>query len=176
MLKPVASTLVGILFVLLINSHQSSAKRTITYVNIDGLQNGDHHLYSINERFKRDLDNQPSPKNPSLIDDFTRPFNTTEIPEFPHEITQEEQKKSNITTDNHTYYNITYIYDQAASNSYWINMKALKDSVRHEMLSNAHRRAATVRLSFKFPFYGYKIENLTIATGGFLFLGEAGKF
>jgi hypothetical protein len=34
------------------------------------------------------------------------------------------------------------------------------------------RRAATVTLSFKFPFYGHFVENITIATGGFLYTGE----
>jgi hypothetical protein len=69
---------------------------------------------------------------------------------------------------------VTYINKDGTADQYWINMNTVKESVRHEMLSSAHRRAATVRLQFKFPFYGYKVENITIATGGFLFLGEAG--
>jgi len=33
------------------------------------------------------------------------------------------------------------------------------------------RRAATISLNFSFPFYGHDVENITIATGGFLYLG-----
>ena len=34
------------------------------------------------------------------------------------------------------------------------------------------RRAATIHLSFDFPFYGHEVRNITIATGGFLYTGE----
>ena len=40
------------------------------------------------------------------------------------------------------------------------------------MLSQSYRRAATINLSFKFPFYGHPVENITIATGGFLYTGD----
>lgn len=30
----------------------------------------------------------------------------------------------------------------------------------------------TIKLSFDFPFYGHKVRNITIATGGFLYTGE----
>ena len=42
----------------------------------------------------------------------------------------------------------------------------------HSMLSQSYRRAATINLKFKFPFYGHAVENITIATGGFLYTGE----
>lgn len=57
----------------------------------------------------------------------------------------------------------------------------------HSMLSQSYRRAATINLSFKFPFYGHEVrlldfclqlylylqvENITIATGGFLYTGD----
>ena len=34
------------------------------------------------------------------------------------------------------------------------------------------RRAATVPLSFDFPFYGHNVSNIKIATGGFLYTGQ----
>merc|ERR1711962_612178 len=43
---------------------------------------------------------------------------------------------------------------------------------QHNMLSQSYRRAATINLSFKFPFYGHAVENITIATGGFLYTGD----
>lgn len=30
----------------------------------------------------------------------------------------------------------------------------------------------TINLSFTFPFYGYNVSNVTIATGGFLYIGD----
>ena len=42
----------------------------------------------------------------------------------------------------------------------------------HSMLSQSYRRAATINLKFKFPFYGHEVENITIATGGFLYTGD----
>ena len=30
----------------------------------------------------------------------------------------------------------------------------------------------TIKLKFDFPFYGHKVRNVTIATGGFLYTGE----
>lgn len=44
--------------------------------------------------------------------------------------------------------------------------------ITHQMLSQAHRRAAVIVLSFDFPFYGHMVRNITIATGGFLFTGD----
>lgn len=44
--------------------------------------------------------------------------------------------------------------------------------MEHNMLSKSYRRAATIQLNFKFPFYGHEVENITIATGGFLYTGD----
>lgn len=60
--------------------------------------------------------------------------------------------------------------DVAEVDRYWID--ASHDLTAHEMLSDSHRRAATITLKFAFPFYGHPIKNITIATGGFLYLGE----
>jgi len=35
-----------------------------------------------------------------------------------------------------------------------------------------HVTLQTVKLKFDFPFYGHKVRNITIATGGFLYTGE----
>lgn len=45
------------------------------------------------------------------------------------------------------------------------------DVKEHPMLSKSYRRAATIPLSFRFPFYGHEVANITIATGGFLYTG-----
>ncbi|XP_008312356.1 plexin domain-containing protein 1-like isoform X2 [Cynoglossus semilaevis] len=56
----------------------------------------------------------------------------------------------------------------------WIDLDSLhKSQVRiHGLLSNAHRQAARVALSFDFPFYGHYLRQIIVATGGFIFMGE----
>uniref|UniRef100_A0A3B4F093 Plexin domain-containing protein 1-like n=1 Tax=Pundamilia nyererei TaxID=303518 RepID=A0A3B4F093_9CICH len=58
--------------------------------------------------------------------------------------------------------------------SLWVDMDNLhKNQVRiHGILSNAHRQAARVALSFDFPFYGHYLRQIIIATGGFIYMGE----
>lgn len=82
--------------------------------------------------------------------------------------------------DNHQFYKPEYIDDPQRAMSYWVDFSKLplsqnKDQTapyRHEMLSNSHRRAAPIKLSFEFPFYGQPLRNIIIATGGFLYVGE----
>ncbi|XP_055536631.1 plexin domain-containing protein 2 [Wyeomyia smithii] len=71
--------------------------------------------------------------------------------------------------DYHTYYNSVWTTDKSASEAYW---KRLDNMNVSSLLSNSHRRATTVLLSFDFPYYGYPIRNITIATGGFLYTGD----
>lgn len=63
--------------------------------------------------------------------------------------------------------------------SYFMNLDQVNNSephrgkvMEHSMLSKSYRRAATVKLNFSFPFYGHEVENITIATGGFLYTGD----
>lgn len=75
--------------------------------------------------------------------------------------------------DAHKYYVGQFVKD----NSLWVDLDKLKqenDSMvkEHKMLSKSYRRAATVPLSFPFPFYGHNVTNITIATGGFLYTGD----
>ncbi|KAM6238521.1 plexin domain-containing protein 1 [Porphyrio hochstetteri] len=42
----------------------------------------------------------------------------------------------------------------------------------HGILSNTHRQASRILLSFDFPFYGHLLRQVTIATGGFIFMGD----
>ncbi|XP_058837278.1 plexin domain-containing protein 2 [Topomyia yanbarensis] len=71
--------------------------------------------------------------------------------------------------DYHTYYNSVWTTDKSASDAYWNRLDNMNVS---SLLSNSHRRATTVLLSFDFPYYGYPIRNITIATGGFLYTGD----
>ncbi|KAK0089415.1 hypothetical protein PV325_007573 [Microctonus aethiopoides] len=83
--------------------------------------------------------------------------------------------QNNITKteeDTHRYYNSTFIVDESIGKSFWVDMEKHPDRKVNDLLSKSHRRAATVILTFDFPFYGHKVRNITIATGGFLYTGE----
>uniref|UniRef100_A0A1I7TFT6 PSI domain-containing protein n=1 Tax=Caenorhabditis tropicalis TaxID=1561998 RepID=A0A1I7TFT6_9PELO len=79
----------------------------------------------------------------------------------------------------HQYYQAeTYVGDEEKLKKYWVNveqfMKKPKTigNMSHPLLSQSYRRAVGARLQFKFPFYGHKMANLTIATGGFIYIGD----
>ncbi|XP_017774361.1 PREDICTED: plexin domain-containing protein 2 [Nicrophorus vespilloides] len=88
----------------------------------------------------------------------------------------ETLKQHNIKTtqtDNHKYYNSSIKTDSTTGDVYWVNMTDNMNNVKvSELLSTSHRRAATVKLNFEFPFYGHILRNVTIATGGFLYTGD----
>ncbi|VVC36342.1 Hypothetical protein CINCED_3A022425 [Cinara cedri] len=95
--------------------------------------------------------------------------------DFPSSITNETLENNNITktkNDSHIYYNSSTINNKSLFNNYWIDLENHPNSSVHEMLSDSHRRAATINLKFQFPFYGHLINSTTVATGGFLYLGD----
>ncbi|KAJ8365328.1 hypothetical protein SKAU_G00141590 [Synaphobranchus kaupii] len=83
--------------------------------------------------------------------------------------------KTHIVEDSHTYYSWrSFGPAEWSTEQLWVDMEALQHGqVRmHGILSNTHRQAAQVPLSFEFPFYGHYLRQVTIATGGFIFTGE----
>jgi len=87
----------GLLLIILVIDYSNANQRTITYVDIDGVHNNDHTFNLINERHKRDLE---LPRN-ALIDQFTKPFNTSEAPEFPQELREKNETITTNKTKNH---------------------------------------------------------------------------
>nr|XP_060636764.1 plexin domain-containing protein 1 [Anolis sagrei ordinatus] len=83
--------------------------------------------------------------------------------------------KTQIVEDNHNYY-ISRIYGpgEMRAKELWVEIaEANRSQVKvHGILSNTHRQASRVILSFDFPFYGHHLRQVTIATGGFIFMGE----
>ncbi|GIY71628.1 plexin domain-containing protein 2 [Caerostris darwini] len=78
-----------------------------------------------------------------------------------------------VQHDYHEYYNSTFYTLPDEGKQFWIDLDGpLRQTTIHEMLSNSHRQATTVELSFEFPFYGQILRNVTIATGGFLYMGD----
>ncbi|XP_041752905.1 plexin domain-containing protein 2-like [Coregonus clupeaformis] len=91
-------------------------------------------------------------------------------------LTEERHDNSSQIEDmNHNYYT-SKIYGAAetAGKSLWVDIDQLdpgKGKI-HGLLSNTHRQAARVHLSFDFPFYGHILREITVATGGFIYTGD----
>ncbi|XP_070842514.1 plexin domain-containing protein 2 [Chaetodon trifascialis] len=77
-------------------------------------------------------------------------------------------------TDHDYYTSKTYSPSDPMSKDLWVNINHMeKDKVKiHGILSNTHRQAARVNLSFDFPFYGHFLREITVATGGFIYTGD----
>ncbi|XP_060775052.1 uncharacterized protein plxdc2a [Neoarius graeffei] len=81
---------------------------------------------------------------------------------------------SHIEQDmDHIYY-ISKIYQSTdiAGKNLWVNFKHMDKGKVHGVLSNTHRQALTVNLSFEFPYYGHLLREITVTTGGFLYTGD----
>ncbi|CAN9508739.1 unnamed protein product [Ophioblennius macclurei] len=80
-----------------------------------------------------------------------------------------------IVEDTHRYYRWqSFGPADGRTEELWVELNRLhKSQVRvHGILSNTHRQAARVALSFDFPFYGHHLRQIIVATGGFIFMGE----
>uniref|UniRef100_A0A4W4DUS1 PSI domain-containing protein n=2 Tax=Electrophorus electricus TaxID=8005 RepID=A0A4W4DUS1_ELEEL len=77
-------------------------------------------------------------------------------------------------TDHNYYTSKTYGPNEPMSKELWVNIDQMeKEKVKiHGILSNTHRQAARVNLSFDFPFYGHFLREITVATGGFIYTGD----
>uniref|UniRef100_A0A8C1TWI8 Plexin domain containing 2 n=1 Tax=Cyprinus carpio TaxID=7962 RepID=A0A8C1TWI8_CYPCA len=77
-------------------------------------------------------------------------------------------------TDHNYYTSKTFGPSDPMSKELWVNIDQMeKDNVKiHGILSNTHRQAARVNLSFDFPFYGHLLREITVATGGFIYTGD----
>lgn len=84
----------------------------------------------------------------------------------------EDHNINKTQEDTHVYYNSSFTIDADLGKNYWKDMDNTSNVKVNDLLSRSHRRAATVKLSFDFPFYGHPIRNVTIATGGFMYTGE----
>ncbi|XP_052257567.1 plexin domain-containing protein 1-like isoform X38 [Dreissena polymorpha] len=103
-------------------------------------------------RFRRQVDNSS----------MTTPMTTT----APEKTTTPDFLDYNIAHDDHSYYKSLTI-KQSNIADYWVE---LKDAKGHQTLSDSHRTAVTASLPFMFLFYGHPVTNVTIATGGFLYM------
>ncbi|XP_078280823.1 plexin domain-containing protein 1-like isoform X1 [Rhinoraja longicauda] len=80
-----------------------------------------------------------------------------------------------VVEDYHKYYTSrSFGASDPRTRDLWVDFTKMdKDKVKvHGILSNTHRQASRLILSFDFPFYGHYLRQITIATGGFIFTGD----
>ncbi|XP_028817857.1 plexin domain-containing protein 2 isoform X2 [Denticeps clupeoides] len=97
--------------------------------------------------------------------------------DFPGMLSEEERDNSTQMeedTDHNYYTSKAYGPTDPMSQDLWVNIDQMdKEKVKiHGILSNTHRQAARVNLSFDFPFYGHLLREITVATGGFIYTGD----
>lgn len=87
--------------------------------------------------------------------------------------------EQDVQTTDHTYYTMTsYTNNPEMFVKYYVDAQAMlkmPDAEGHEnhpSLVKSYRKAAGAQIGFAFPFYGHNIYNLTIATGGFCYVGD----
>ncbi|XP_039187309.1 plexin domain-containing protein 2 isoform X1 [Crotalus tigris] len=129
--------------------------------------------YRYSHRWKRhsELLKSVDTNRASIGQDSSKPGGFTDLlPDDTHDNTTQIEEDMD-----HNYYT-SRIYGpfDSSSRDLWVNIdKMEKDKVKiHGILSNTHRQAARVNLSFDFPFYGHFLREITVATGGFIYTGE----
>ncbi|XP_068670739.1 plexin domain-containing protein 2-like isoform X2 [Montipora foliosa] len=77
-------------------------------------------------------------------------------------------KKENCTEKiNHKYY-VSEVYHDGQR--FWRDIKGNPKTVVQKDLSDHYLRKATLKLSFKFPYYGHYLDRVVLTTGGFLYM------
>ncbi|XP_069770770.1 plexin domain-containing protein 2-like isoform X2 [Narcine bancroftii] len=122
-------------------------------------------------RLKRQQPQSVDTNRASPEQDFADP---TKIFDIQPAVDNNNDTKIEENTDHNYYTSRTYGPGDAVTRELWVNMEQMeKDKVKiHGILSNTHRQAARVNLSFDFPFYGHFLREITVATGGFIYTGE----
>lgn len=135
----------------------------------------DVSLYS--HRWRRWLHPNPRSMDSNRASQEQDQVPPAEEPGFPGLLSAEDtDNSSQIEEDmDHDYYTSkTYSPSDPVSRGMWVNIDDMdKGKVKiHGILSNTHRQAARVNLSFDFPFYGHSLREITVATGGFIYTGD----
>uniref|UniRef100_A0A8C6XKU8 Plexin domain containing 2 n=1 Tax=Naja naja TaxID=35670 RepID=A0A8C6XKU8_NAJNA len=131
----------------------------------------DSYRYSYRWKRHSELLKSVDTNRASIGQDSSEPGGFTDLlPDDTHDNTTQIEEDMD-----HNYYT-SRIYGpfDTSSRDLWVNIdKMEKDKVKiHGILSNTHRQAARVNLSFDFPFYGHFLREITVATGGFIYTGE----
>lgn len=126
-------------------------------------------------RRKRWLLQEPLPKESNKASqDSLKPQDSQDSPGILADDDAENSSQIMEDTDHNYYTSKTYGPSDPMSKELWVNIDQMdKEKVKiHGILSNTHRQAARVNLSFDFPFYGHLLREVTVATGGFIYTGD----
>ncbi|XP_054597845.1 plexin domain-containing protein 2 isoform X1 [Nothobranchius furzeri] len=99
-------------------------------------------------------------------------------PEVPNPDFHTEEGRHNskqIVDVDHIYYTSkVHGPGDVAGKQLWVDIKEMARGQWNVLsfLSNTHRHAERVNLSFSFPFYGHLLNEITVATGGFIYTGD----
>lgn len=81
-----------------------------------------------------------------------------------------------VLEDNKTYYHKTVVIAEFDQIINWVEVdsKSFGNLVfkSDKDLSQNYLKAAVVKLRFKFPYYGHLLDQVVVATGGFLYVGS----
>lgn len=158
-----------------------SASNGVSYSHVQGQAEEedaavDVKLYS--HRWRRWLPPKPRNMDSNRASQEQDQDPVQEEPEgFPGLLSAEDTDNSSQIeedTDHDYYTSKSYGPSDPMSKDLWVNIDQMdKDKVKiHGILSNTHRQAARVNLSFDFPFYGHFLREITVATGGFIYTGD----
>uniref|UniRef100_A0A3Q3DD31 Plexin domain containing 2b n=1 Tax=Hippocampus comes TaxID=109280 RepID=A0A3Q3DD31_HIPCM len=128
-------------------------------------------------RWRRWLPNSPRNMDSNRASPEQEQEREEEEERFPGLISAEDADNSSQIeedTDHNYYTSKIYSPTDPTSKGLWVNIEQMdKEKVKiHGILSNTHRQAARVNLSFDFPFYGHFLREITVATGGFIYTGD----
>ncbi|KAG8446784.1 hypothetical protein GDO86_014300, partial [Hymenochirus boettgeri] len=117
-------------------------------------------------RMQRDINKEDNSTEVRISQDMGG--NSLSIDTLPDNQTQ-------VIEDSYNYYTSRLFgYPEHRGLELWVDLLQEKSNKArvHSILSNTHRQASRVGLSFEFPFYGHPMRHVTIATGGFIFMGD----
>ena len=81
-----------------------------------------------------------------------------------------------VFEDNKNYYHETIVRAELDQIINWVNLDSAKFKDFHvkkdDDLSKNYLKATIVKLKFKFPYYGHLLDQIVVATGGFIYVGS----
>ena len=81
-----------------------------------------------------------------------------------------------VLEDNKMYYHQSIVRAELDQVLNWIDIDSNRFAPylvkRDEDLSKNYLKATVVRLKFKFPYYGHLLDQIVVATGGFIYVGS----
>lgn len=105
---------------------------------------------------------------------FKQMASTTKNPFSRHPYVNNSEQT--IIEDQKSYYHQTVVRAELDQLINWVNLDSSEFSIydvkKDHDLSRNYLKATIVRLKFKFPFYGHMLDQIVVATGGFIYVGS----